>query len=53
MAGEVDPVRALAATLAVDLARSNEPIEFGAGAEVAETVLVVAEVFEGYLRGGP
>lgn len=46
-----DPVRAAALANAVDLARSNEPIEFGAGVEVADTVLVVAKVFESYLRG--
>ena len=46
-----DMLREVALASAVDLARSNEPIEPGTAAEVADATLEIARLFEAYLRG--
>ena len=46
-----DPVRDAALANAVDLARSNEPIEPDTAEQVARAALDIARLFEAYLRG--
>ena len=46
-----DPVREVALANAVDLTRSNEPIEADTAPAVAAATLEIARLFEGYLRG--